>query len=240
MQEPSERDGLREAWDIHKIHTRSNSIINKMVIRDRELTLVMKENGEIPIRENYGYGLYYNDCRYLSGFLIRLMDVPPTHVLSSDYRGFRSTLIFTNPELKDCTGTTIPKETLLGTLETVIPGCVRHRRTIQNFNTFPVTLNLTFEFDADFEDIFTIRGISPPTAAKVLPARYDGKNLYLSYEGEDRHRRNTVIAFDPLPTRVEGKKFTFELKITPHGSQTVNVEILQSRRLSPTRNRSDQ
>ena len=225
MLEHSEREGISEAWDIHKIHTLSNSIINKMVIRDGELTLVMQENGEIPIRENYGYGLYYHDCRYLSGFLMQLMDIPPTRVLSSDYRGFRSTLIFTNPELKDCTGTTIPKETLLGTLDTVIPGCVRHRRTIQNFNTFPVTLNLTFEFDADFEDMFTIRGISPPTAAKVLPARYDGKNLYLSYEGEDKHRRNTVIAFDPLPTRVEGKKFTFELKITPHGSQTVNVEI---------------
>jgi len=37
--------------------------------------------------------------------------------------------------------------------------------------------------------------------------------------------RNTIIAFDPLPTRVEGKKCTFELKITPHGSQTVSVEI---------------
>jgi len=67
----------------------------------------------------------------------------------------------TNPELKDCTGTTISKETLLGILATVIPGCVRHRHTIRNFNTFPVTLNLTFEFDADFEDMFTIRGIGP-------------------------------------------------------------------------------
>jgi glycogen debranching enzyme len=225
MLEPSEREGIREAWDIYKKHTLSNSIINELVIRDNELTFVMQENGEIPITENYGYGLYYHDCRYLSGFLIRLMDIPPTQVLSSDERGFRSTLIVTNPELKDCTGTTISKETLLGTLTTVIPGCVRHYHTIQNFNTFQVTLNLTFEFDADFEDMFTIRGISPPTAAKVLPARYDGKNLYLSYEGEDKHRRNTIITFDPLPTKVEGKKCTFELKIKPHGSQTVNVEI---------------
>lgn len=225
MLEPSEREGIREAWDIYKKHTLSNSIINELVIRDNELTFVMQENGEIPITENYGYGLYYHDCRYLSGFLIRLMDIPPTQVLSSDERGFRSTLIVTNPELKDCTGTTISKETLLGTLTTIIPGCVRHCHTIQNFNTFPVTLNLTFEFDADFEDMFTIRGISPPTAAKVLPARYDGKNLYLSYEGEDKHRRNTIITFDPLPTRLEGKKCTFELKIKPHGSQTVNVEI---------------
>ena len=68
--EPSEREEIREAWDIYKRHTLSNSIINGMVIRDDELTLVMQENGEIPITENYGYGLYYHDCRYLSGFFM--------------------------------------------------------------------------------------------------------------------------------------------------------------------------
>jgi glycogen debranching enzyme len=225
MPEPFERGEIREAWDIYKRHTLANSITNDMVIRDDELTLVTQRDGEIPITENYGYGLYYRDCRYLSGFLMRLMDTPPTRVLSSDEIGFRSTLMVTNPELKDCTGITVPKETLLDTLATVIPGCVRHTHTIWNFNMFPVTLNLTFEFDADFADMFTIRGIAPPTAGEVLPARFDGKNLYLSYEGEDKHRRNTIISFDPSPTRVEGKKCTFELKIAPHGSQTVNVEI---------------
>ena len=197
MLELSEREKIREAWDIYKRHTLSNSIINSMVIRDDELTLVTQENGEIPITENYGYGLYYRDCRYLSGFLMRLMDMPPTRVLSSDVRGFKSTLMVTNPELKDCAGTTVPKETLLGTLATVIPGCIRHIHTIRNFNMFPVTLSLTFEFEADFADMFTIRGIVPPTAGEVLPTRFDGKNLYLSYEGEDKRRRNTIITFDP-------------------------------------------
>ncbi|AKB49833.1 Glycogen debranching enzyme [Methanosarcina barkeri str. Wiesmoor] len=225
MLEPSERGEIREAWDIYKKHTLASNITNDMVIRDNELTLVTQQDGEIPITENYGYGLYYHDCRYLSGFLIRLMDTPPTRVLSSDERGFKSTLMVTNPNLKDCTGTTVPKETLLGTLATVIPGCVRHTHTIRNFNNFPVTLNLTFEFDADFADMFTIMGIAPPTSGEVLPARFDGKNLYLSYEGEDKNRRNTIIAFDPSPTRIEGKTCTFELTIGPHGSQTVNVEI---------------
>lgn len=221
----SDREGIREAWDIYKKHTLSTSIINEMVIRDNELTFVTQEHGEIPVTENYGYGLYYHDCRYLSGFLIRLMDTPPTRVLSSDEKGFRSTLMVTNPEMKDCTGTTVPKETLLGTIATVIPGCIRQSHTIRNFNTFPVSLNLTFEFDADFADMFTIRGIYPPTAAKVLPVRYDGKSLYFSYEGEDKLCRNTIITFEPSPTRVKEKVCTFELKIAPHDLQTVNVEI---------------
>ncbi|MDR7667249.1 glycogen debranching N-terminal domain-containing protein, partial [Methanosarcina sp. Z-7115] len=112
MLKPSEREEIREVSDIHKRYTLSNSIINETVIRDDELTLVMQEDGEIPITENYGYGLYYHDCRYLSDFLMRLMDTPPKRVLSSDDRGFRSTLIV-NPEIKDCTGTTVSKETLL-------------------------------------------------------------------------------------------------------------------------------
>lgn len=108
MLELSEREKIPEAWDIYKRHTLSNSIINSMVIRDNGLTFVTQENGEIPIIENYGYGLYYRDCRYLSGFLMRLMDMPPTQVLSSDVRGFRSTLMVTNPEMKDCTAPPSP------------------------------------------------------------------------------------------------------------------------------------
>lgn len=225
MTAPSEREGIREAWDIYRKHTLSNSIINKMVIRDNELTFITQEDGEIPIAENYGYGLYYHDCRYLSGFLIRLMGTPPTQVLSSDERGFSSTLMVTNPEMKDCTGATIAKETLLGTIATVIPGCIRQSHTIRNFNTFPVTLDLTFEFDADFADMFTIRGIYPPTGAEAKPARFNGKNLFFSYEGEDKLYRSTIISFEPPPTRVEGKVCTFELKISPHGLQTINIEI---------------
>jgi glycogen debranching enzyme len=223
--EPSGRWEIREAWDIYKRHTRSNNITNELVIRDDELTFVTLQNGEIPVTENYGYGLYYHDCRYLSGFLIKLMDVPPTRILSSDERGFRSTLVATNPEIKDCEDRLVEKETVLGSMVTVIPGRVQHTHTVQNFNTFDITLNLTYEFDADFADMFTIRGIAPPTRGKVLPARYDGKNLYLSYEGEDRHVRNTIITFDPAPTKVEGRLCTFELSIESQKSRTVHVNI---------------
>ncbi len=153
------------------------------------------------------------------------MDAPPTRILSSDERGFRSTLVATNPEFNDCEGKLIGKETILGSMVTVIPGRVQHTQTIHNFNTFTTTMNLTYEFDADFADMFTIRGIAPPTNGKVLPARCDGKNLYLSYEGEDGHIRNTIIAFDPAPTKVEGRSCTFELSIEPQGSRTVNVQI---------------
>jgi glycogen debranching enzyme len=223
--EHSRQWGIREAWDIYKKHTRSNNITNELVIRDDELTFVTLQNGEIPVTDNYGYGLYYHDCRYLSGFLIKLMGVPPTRILSSDERGFRSTLVATNPEVKDCNGKLIEKETILGSLVATIPGCVQHRQTINNFNTFATTMNLTYEFDADFADMFTIRGIAPPTNGKVLPPRCDGKRLYLSYKGEDGHLRNTIIEFDPAPTKVEGRSCTFELNIEPQGSQTVNVVI---------------
>jgi hypothetical protein len=34
MLEPSEREEIREAWDVYKRHTLSNSTINDLVIRD--------------------------------------------------------------------------------------------------------------------------------------------------------------------------------------------------------------
>ncbi len=60
---------------------------------------------------------------------------------------------------------------------------------------------------------------------KYCRSNTTARGYYLSYKGEDGHIRNTIIAFDPAPTKVEGRTCTFELKLEPHGSRTVNVEI---------------
>jgi len=223
--QPTRHGEIREEWDVYKRHTQSVDMTDDLVIRDDELTFVTRRNGEIPVTDNYGYGLYYHDCRYLSGFLIQVMGVPPTRILSTDERGFRSTLVATNPDITDCTGKPVGKETIMGTLVATIHGLVDHSHIIRNFNTFAVTVNLTYEFDADFLDMFTIRGIAPPTAGEVSPPRYDGRKLTLSYRGEDGRLRSTFITFDQPPTKVEGKMCTFELKLEPHGSHTINLNI---------------
>lgn len=225
MMKPSRMTGIRGNWDIYQKHTRSNNITGQRVIRDNDLTFVMTENGEVPLEDNYGYGLYFNDCRFLSGYRFKIMDMPSTQVLSSDERGFESTVIMTNPDFTDCKGNQIDKETILVSRNTVIPGCIQDTITIENFNQFAVTINLKLEFESDFNDIFTIRGIAKPTNGKVMPLKAEGGKLILSYQGEDGHIRKTIIGYDPYPTSVDRRSCTFEMNLKPRGSERIKMWI---------------
>ncbi|HTY90625.1 MAG TPA: amylo-alpha-1,6-glucosidase [Methanocella sp.] len=219
-------EAIRKKWDMGQKHTQSNSITNALVIRDGELTLVTLRNGEIPARDNYGYGLYYHDCRYLSKFHIRLMESPVTELLSSDEQGSQSVMVGTNSKFKDCSGNMVEKETMMGTyVVKICPGLMQQSLTFSNFNTFTVTQNLTIEFDADFADMFTIRGLVPPAHGKKMPIEYDNNRLCLSYQGEDGHIRRTIITFYPAPKSMEGGKCHFELRIEPQGSSSVKTDI---------------
>ena len=86
---------------IHEAHTQVKDIIDALVIRDGSLTLVSTHNGDIPIEENHGYGLYYRDCRFLSGYLIKINGNPPTNILSSDDKGYASIHMLTNQRFFD-------------------------------------------------------------------------------------------------------------------------------------------
>ncbi len=225
MLESTREEKSRPKADKYKRHTQSNTITNELVIRQNNLTFVTLANGDVPIDDNSGYGLYFNDCRFLSGYLLKIMDMSPTQILSNDESGYQSLVVITNPEFRDCKGDTIEKETILISRNTVIPGCILEHITVDNFNPSSVTLNLTIEFDADFNDIFTIRGITDPADGELLPGKYDQGKLYLAYQGRDGHLRNTIVEFDPAPTFVEANKCTFKLSLKPHDTRVVKVQI---------------
>ena len=218
-------EGDRPATDPYKKHTQSNNITNELVIRQDNLTLVTLDNGEIPIADNSGYGLYFKDCRFLSGYQLKIMGMSPTPILSNDERGYQSLVVMTNPEFLDCRGRTIDKETILISRSTVIPGCVVETLTVENFNPSEVTLNILAEFDADYNDIFTIRGITEPAGGKLLPARYENREIRLACLGKDDHLRETIIVFDPAPMVVTGKTCTIQMSLKPHETQVAKVQI---------------
>jgi glycogen debranching enzyme len=210
---------------IRKKHTRSTDIIGALVIREDDLTMVTLPNGNIPIKENYGYGVYYNDCRFLSGYVLRINGKHMTEILSSDQVNFESTTFLTNPDFIDKHGTFVNKETLSISRNVVIPGSVVETITVNNFNMFAVALDMTLELAADFSDIFTIRGITKKTKGLQKPYRYDGKTLLMSCRGKDRHTRNTTVAFSPSPGKFDKGKCTFPVELESRGSCEVVVSI---------------
>ncbi|HTX43909.1 MAG TPA: glycogen debranching N-terminal domain-containing protein, partial [Methanocella sp.] len=193
----SKKKEADERARIHAAHAQVKDILGALVIRDGALTLVTMRNGDIPIEENHGYGLYHRDCRFLSGYVLRCNGKVPTDILSSDEKGYACISMLTNQPYKDSKGQAVDKDTLSIRRDRIIPGILDEKITITNFNRFETTVELSLEFASDFDDIFTVRGITGPADGKLLPIEYGQGLLTLRYRGQDGHRRNTCIAFEP-------------------------------------------
>jgi glycogen debranching enzyme len=81
------------------------------------------------------------------------------------------------------------------------------------------------EFDADFNDIFTIRGITQGRDGQLMDPVFENGVLQFSYQGKDGHLRKTRLTFDPAPRCENGHKCVYDLHMEPSGMQTVTLRI---------------
>ena len=208
----------------YKKHTRSVNIIGALVIRENNLTMVTLPNGNIPLANNYGYGIYYNDCRFLSGYVLKINGKRMTEILSSDQNNYEATTYLTNPDFYDRNGKEVSKETLSVAREVAVPGCALESITVYNFNSFTVALDLTLELASDFSDIFVVRGVMRRTCGRP-EMKCDGKSLLMSCVGEDGHRRITRVRFSPEPSSISSGLCTFSFDLGPRRSHNIIVSI---------------
>ena len=192
-----------------------SDIIGSLVIREGNLSLITEHNGNIPIGEEQGFGLYHRDCRFLSGYVTRLNGRLLTSILSSDEKDYASTIVMTNRDFRDNGGHEVRKNTITIRRDRVIPGFVEERLAIVNHNQFAVDVCLELEFEADFNDIFTIRGITRNRDGELMVPEYKNGVLLFSYRGKDGHMRNTRLSFDPAPECEDGHICVYSLHIGP-------------------------
>src|SRR3990172_341540 len=129
-----------------------------LVIRERDLFLLTDVTGQVPPGNVNGYGLYYADTRYLSGYDFTFAAGKPVVLLSTAELGYSSEQVLTNPSMPSLEGRTIPRGTMEIRRLRVVEDVLEETLRVTNYNVFPLTLDLVFRFEADFADVFEGRG----------------------------------------------------------------------------------
>ena len=88
-----------------------------------------------------------------------------------------------------------------------------------------VDVPLGIQFDADFADIFEVRGTVRPKRGRRLETRVDDNSVVLSYEGLDHVVRETSIRTDVTPSNATGSGFEFNLSLRPKEQVAVQFEV---------------
>ena len=103
-------------------------------------------------------------------------------------------------------------------------GACHGRLAVRNFAFTRHRVRLELNFEADFADLFEVRGMHRERRGERLPAALTDASVTLSYRGLDGLARATCLAFEPAPQVLTPGSVVFELELEPRGRATIFLE----------------
>ena len=196
---------------------------------------VFNRDGDVEAAGRVQLGLFHTETRYLDRMTIRLDGRTPL-LLSSTVRDDNAFLSvdLTNLDIERETKDGIPRGTLHVYRSIFLDdGICYQQLRLANYGLTPIDLGLSFEFGADFADIFEVRGTPRRRKGRLQPARIQSEMVMLSYVGLDTVTRSTSIQFSPAPNSLTERTADYQLKMKPNEESVVLVTIVCERNSAP-------
>jgi len=193
----------------------SGSRASRLVAMEGELLLYTNSLGHAPGSDNSVLGLYYRDTRHLSRMELLLGGRQPVVLTSSAERGYSETVELTNLELRAADGRMVPQAAVHVRRTRVLADRLYELVRVRNYDRQEVDLVLDLHFDADFADLFEVRGLRRRRRGRLRPPEAAGSTLTFAYEGLDGAVRTTVVTFTDPPMSLRGGRARYRLRLAP-------------------------
>lgn len=193
-------------------------------LKDRDTFIVADSHGDIAGAAD---GLFHDDTRILSRWEVTLGERSPTLLsgaVSQDNVYFTSHGL--NRAIPAPAGPAGP------------PGVVHIERKrflwderlyerirLTNYAPEPISLPLVIRFEADFRDMFEVRGARRRERGRLHPPRVSERVVHFAYDGLDRVARSSVVSFSEAPTRLTGVEARFDIELAVEGRRDLFVEV---------------
>ena len=197
----------------------------RLVIKEDELLMYTDDEGLIPAAESSSLGLYFRDTRFLSRLEMTIGGRRPVLLSSTAERNYVSSAEFTNLEIKGAgrrEASRRPRCTCAA--RGLISDRIYELLRIKNYHSAPVEVDIELTFDADFRDMFEVRGTRRHKRGTRLAPKVDGSTLTLAYYGLDEVLRKTIVRFAQPPARLRGRHG--ELSREPRAARTQGGALL--------------
>lgn len=215
------------------IRVRDDFYILSTSARIDDRTRVLKHGDTFAVFDRFGdieqfgageLGIYHQDTRFLSRLVLRLEDKRPL-LLSSTIKDDNASLAvdLMNPDIRRNGEVAVPRGTVhIFRSKVLWKSTCYERLRIHNFWRSVVNLSLAIGLDADFVDIFEVRGVARQRRGRRLPTKVARDALLFTYEGLDGRFRRTRVTFYPPPSELDESEARYELQVEPR--QEVSCE----------------
>lgn len=198
--------------------------------------VVSDDRGNISGR---GDGLFQDDTRVLSLFRLLVGDKETSLLgtsLSQDNIIFTANL--TNAPLATNESKPIPQGVIhLQRSHFLWEDRMYVRLRMSNYGNREVELPVALHFEADFRDMFEVRGSTRNKRGRSFDIEMLVDHVTMRYEGLDRAIRQSTISFSRTPLQLSSEKAVFLLKLARRKSQSLFIEIGRQALAQPSRER---
>lgn len=185
------------------------------VLKHADTFAIFDRHGDIRPLGFENQGLFHEGTRFISRLKLELNGGSPL-LLSSNVREDNDFLVadLTNPDLVLECGRVVPRGSihLVRTLF-LWDGSYYERVHITNYSLHPLKLPLSLSYQADFADLFEIRGITRQRRGQWLSPEIYKNQVRLKYEGLDAVVRESRIHFAQGAIETTPDRAVFDLEL---------------------------
>jgi glycogen debranching enzyme len=214
-------DGDKSPYYI--LATSPQADVHTRVLKSGDTFAVFDHSGNITPTGLGEEGIYHEGTRYLSCLLLGLNDSGPLF-LSSTVKADNDLLAvdLTNPDAFVDSKVAIPRGTLhLFRSKFLWNGVCYERLRIKNYGLTSATAVVSFHFEADFADIFEVRGSKRKKKGQHLEPAVENHTVVLGYQGLDGVVRRTRLEFAPGPAEISKAAARFDVSLSPKSEKTI-------------------
>ncbi len=205
--------------------------------RADDRTRVLKHGETFALFDRYGdiqhigigeQGLYHRGTRYLSHFELSVNERRPLLLNSTvSENNTLLTVDLTTPDLFDGDRLVLPKGTLhLFRAKLLLEAAHYEHLRLVNYGRRPISVELEFEYGADFADLFEVRGMQRDRRGRMLPPASRKRERVLAYQGLDGILRRTCLRFSQPPDVLDSALIRFRLDLAPGASRDLYITVV--------------
>ncbi len=208
--------------------------VNNLTLIDGKTFLSTTMAGDIMPPGAPDAGFFFDDTRFLSRLELRVDGYRTVVLSSSTEQTFASQIELTTGQSTLRDSYEIPENTVHIRREQLLGSDTLYDNlTFENFNFNELELVIELAYEADFMDVFQVRGVARQQMGQYYKPIVQRDSIVFHYCGLDKVARDTVIHLSPEPEQVNGTTARWRLRLPPFKRfqiQTTVVPYVETKR----------
>jgi glycogen debranching enzyme len=213
--------------------------VNNLTLIDGKTFLSTNFAGDIMPPGAPDVGFFHDDTRFLSRLELRVGGHRTVVLSSNTEQTFSSQIELTTGQSTLRDTYEIPENTMHIRREQLLSSDVLYDYlTFENFNFQELELHVELAYEADFMDVFQVRGVARGEPGHYYKPIVHGDSFIFYYRGKDDAVRQTVVHFSPAPHTVDGTTAQWKLRLPPlkrFQLQTTITPLVEGKKSRATR-----